>query len=119
MRLQHLASNRFRLSLIIFLSVLSVAVGRLKGQDVKTPASGQERGEVKVSDEVLKWLSETYIWDGHNDLPWALREKSVSVRDAKLRERQEVFHTDIPKLREGGVGAQFWSGRTKKASRFR
>jgi membrane dipeptidase len=109
MRLQHFASNRFRLSLIIFLSVLSVAVVRLKGQDVKTPASGQERGEVKVSDEVLKWLSETYIWDGHNDLPWALREKSVSVRDAKLRERQEVFHTDIPKLREGGVGAQFWS----------
>jgi membrane dipeptidase len=49
--------------------------------------------------------------DGHNDFPWALREKSagrdLSVLD--LRVRQPSIMTDIPRLRAGGVGGQFWS----------
>ena len=49
--------------------------------------------------------------DGHNDYPWALREKSpardLSVLD--LRTGQPSIMTDIPRLREGGVGGQFWS----------
>jgi membrane dipeptidase len=49
--------------------------------------------------------------DGHNDYPWALREKSpgrdLSVLD--LRVSQPSIMTDIPRLRAGGVGGQFWS----------
>jgi membrane dipeptidase len=49
--------------------------------------------------------------DGHNDFPWALREKSpardLSVLD--LRVSQPSIMTDIPRLRAGGVGGQFWS----------
>ena len=49
--------------------------------------------------------------DGHNDFPWVLREKSagrdLSVLD--LRVRQPSIMTDIPRLRAGGVGGQFWS----------
>jgi membrane dipeptidase len=49
--------------------------------------------------------------DGHNDFPWALRKKSagrdLSVLD--LRVRQPSIMTDIPRLRAGGVGGQFWS----------
>ena len=49
--------------------------------------------------------------DGHNDYPWAVRE-NVPDRDlAKLdiRGPQPKTMTDIPRLREGGVGGQFWS----------
>jgi len=49
--------------------------------------------------------------DGHNDFPWALREKSAS-RDLSvldLRVSQPSIMTDIPRLHAGGVGGQFWS----------
>ncbi|SEO60205.1 dipeptidase [Actinacidiphila rubida] len=51
------------------------------------------------------------VVDGHNDLPWALREQ-VSYDLNRLdiaADQRERTHTDIPRLRAGGVGAQFWS----------
>ncbi|MEU5614144.1 dipeptidase [Streptomyces sparsogenes] len=51
------------------------------------------------------------VVDGHNDLPWALREQvryHLDRRDIALDQRAHL-HTDIPRLRAGGVGAQFWS----------
>ena len=44
--------------------------------------------------------------DGHNDLPWALRERATPV---DLAEPVAGTHTDLPRLAAGGVGAQFWS----------
>jgi membrane dipeptidase len=56
-------------------------------------------------------LSEVPLIDGHNDYPWAVRENSPDRDLAKLdiRGRQPKTMTDIPRLREGHVGAQFWS----------
>ncbi|MDJ0460371.1 dipeptidase [Streptomyces sp. H27-C3] len=51
------------------------------------------------------------VVDGHNDLPWALREQvryDLGRRDIAT-DQQAHLHTDIPRLRAGGVGAQFWS----------
>jgi membrane dipeptidase len=49
--------------------------------------------------------------DGHNDYPWALRELDAGRDFAKADISGSVpaLHTDIPRLRQGGVGAQFWS----------
>jgi membrane dipeptidase len=44
--------------------------------------------------------------DGHNDLPWALRDRAAPV---DLAEPVAGTHTDLPRLAAGGVGAQFWS----------
>src|SRR5688572_11039018 len=50
------------------------------------------------------------VIDGHNDLPWELREKwDTDPRRADLRHEQKEFHTDLARLKQGGVGAQFWS----------
>ena len=50
------------------------------------------------------------VIDGHNDLPWAMREKAASsFKQADIAEPQPQFHTDIPRLKQGNVGAQFWS----------
>ncbi|KHL04420.1 dipeptidase [Sinomonas humi] len=50
------------------------------------------------------------VIDGHNDLPWALRQDfGYDVGAAALDVGQPRLHTDIPRLRRGGVGAQFWS----------
>ncbi|MCX4762621.1 dipeptidase [Streptomyces sp. NBC_01275] len=51
------------------------------------------------------------VVDGHNDLPWALREQVRYDLDARdiATDQHTHLHTDIPRLREGGVGAQYWS----------
>jgi membrane dipeptidase len=49
------------------------------------------------------------IIDGHNDLAWVGRkERGLSVENID-KETELTFHTDLPKLRRGGVGGQFWS----------
>ncbi len=48
--------------------------------------------------------------DGHNDLPWQIRRKANrDVWSIDIAESQPDLHTDIPRLREGMLGAQFWS----------
>jgi membrane dipeptidase len=56
-------------------------------------------------------LTEHPLVDGHNDLPWALREQVGYDFDRReLAEDQSAYlHTDLARLRRGGVGAQFWS----------
>src|ERR1700759_1917828 len=48
--------------------------------------------------------------DGHNDLPWAIREEfgGDPVR-ARLAEPVAQTQTDLPRLAAGGGGGQFWS----------
>jgi membrane dipeptidase len=48
--------------------------------------------------------------DGHNDLPWEIRSNfAASLDSADLGRGVPTLHTDIARLRQGGVGAQFWS----------
>jgi membrane dipeptidase len=48
--------------------------------------------------------------DGHNDLPWEIRDLyGKDPKAANLTRRLPNTHTDIPRLVEGGVGGQFWS----------
>ncbi|MEU1125992.1 dipeptidase [Streptomyces sp. NPDC005899] len=62
-------------------------------------------------DRARRLLADHPVVDGHNDLPWALREQvgyDLDARDVST-DQTGVLHTDIPRLRAGGVGAQFWS----------
>ena len=50
------------------------------------------------------------VIDGHNDLPWEMREKVRYDFDARdIATPQPAMMTDIPRLRRGHVGGQFWS----------
>ncbi|MFB7185708.1 dipeptidase [Streptomyces sp. NPDC056178] len=62
-------------------------------------------------ERVAELLAEYPVVDGHNDLPWALREQVGYDLDARdiATDQSAHLHTDIPRLRAGGVGAQFWS----------
>lgn len=48
------------------------------------------------------------VIDGHNDLAWARRER-YDLTTLRLDEVVADLHTDVPRLRKGGVGGQFWS----------
>ncbi|GGZ71040.1 dipeptidase [Streptomyces bluensis] len=61
--------------------------------------------------EARELLAEFPVVDGHNDLPWALREQvryDLAARDIAT-DQSAHLHTDLARLRAGGVGAQFWS----------
>ena len=68
---------------------------------------------------VERVLQQTPLIDGHNDLPWEIRERYKSdfasinlasdTRQLPLQPGQAAIMTDIPRLRSGHVGAQFWS----------
>jgi len=49
--------------------------------------------------------------DGHNDLPYAIRERREAPRDVHAYDLRKPTKgdTDLVRLRAGGVGAQFWS----------
>ncbi|REK85267.1 membrane dipeptidase [Streptomyces inhibens] len=62
-------------------------------------------------DAARDLLARWPVVDGHNDLPWALREQvryDLDRRDIAA-DQSANLHTDLPRLRAGGVGAQFWS----------
>ena len=57
-------------------------------------------------------LSRAPLFDGHNDLPWVIRVDRAARGDVfayDLNRLHEGADTDIPRLREGMVGAQFWA----------
>ena len=57
-------------------------------------------------------LERVPLLDGHNDLPWVIRidpEARGDVLAYDLRRAHQKGDTDIPRLREGLVGAQFWA----------
>lgn len=79
------------------------------------PASAQPgpptRGELARVDRILK---RTPLIDGHNDLPWEIRESfggdlSRVDLEGDTTKLTPPLHTDVPRLRRGRLGAQFWS----------
>src|SRR5215475_1381230 len=61
-------------------------------------------------DAARSMLAETGVFDGHNDLPWALRQAGQGDPALiDITERLPFTQTDLPRLRAGGVVAQFWS----------
>ncbi len=58
----------------------------------------------------MRLLKDAPIIDGHNDYPWAVREKGkMDVDLFDMRKPQPLLMTDFARLRAGGVGGQFWS----------
>lgn len=87
---------------VVFLALLAVVTAspELTAQD--TPA-----------DIVRRVLDATPLIDGHNDLPWAIRNSDAGPHDVEAAAHDlrstTSFHTDIARLQAGMVGAQFWS----------
>jgi membrane dipeptidase len=64
----------------------------------------------RVSEEALRIHNAGLLFDGHNDLPWQVRKLGNGSLDRiDITQRNPELHTDIPKLKESGLKAQFWS----------
>jgi membrane dipeptidase len=78
------------------------------------PSPVGHAGVVATTDATTDATNETTgvvgVVDGHNDLPWAMRELCDDDLDhVDLTQSVPQLHTDVPRLRAGGVGGQFWS----------
>lgn len=80
-------------------------------QTPRTPDRKQEaEAPPAISDRARAVHASGLLLDGHNDLPWRLREiGDYGLENLDLSHRLDSGQTDIPRLREGGVKAQFWS----------
>jgi membrane dipeptidase len=92
------------------LALASLALLLLALPGAADDAAPKKREPVKLTDEALRLHREALVFDGHNDLPWQFREKAgLSFTHLDITREQKGLHTDIPRLRKGGVGAQFWA----------
>jgi membrane dipeptidase len=83
------------------------------------PAARAQDQRQDFQQRVDHVLARTPLIDGHNDLPWEIRERfngdlsavdfAADTSHLPLKEGQSALMTDIPRLRAGRVGAQFWS----------
>ena len=77
---------------------------------VEGPSHSQSRVQPDPLEHARMLHKRFPLIDGHNDLPWALREKfGRDLSRVDISKPQPEIMTDIPRLRAGGVGAQFWS----------
>lgn len=94
--------------------ILALSIGALAiGAGAASGADGAYHARV------VRVLKATPLIDGHNDLPWEIRDRyksdlaaidlSADTSKLSLRPRDAALMTDIPRLRAGMVGGQFWS----------
>ena len=81
------------------------------------PAQAADDGAgAPVSDRAKALHAAAIVIDGHNDLPWRVRTEAGGSFDeydiaakGRVSEKVRSGHTDIARLRAGGLDAQFWS----------
>src|SRR5918996_2638195 len=78
------------------------------------PSSPDDRTRRLMTDLVAKardLLGRHPVIDGHNDLPWTIRQEPDAPGDIGAYDLHGSTggHTDLGRLRAGGVGGQFWS----------
>lgn len=101
-------SDECCLAIFLIFSLLFCSGSELQAQEDQQALADYK--EVVVSEQALQIHSRSYVFDGHNDLPWQIREKaSRSFEKLDIAKPQPELHTDIERLHKGVVGAQFWS----------
>jgi membrane dipeptidase len=75
-----------------------------------TTAARAQSGDPAL-EHARKLLRSTPLIDGHNDLPWEIRDSKTAPRDVAAYDIRQTApkQTDLPRMAEGEVGAQFWS----------
>lgn len=75
------------------------------------PAALMAQSDSEALAHARRLLEQHPLIDGHNDLPWEIRTQREHPMDVEAYDLRKTTpgHTDLARLREGRVGAQFWS----------
>src|SRR5688500_946317 len=75
-----------------------------------TFAQARQAGDAALMTRARALHQQVPLIDGHNDYPWAVRESvQRDIDKLDIAKPQPTIHTDIARLKAGGVGGQFWS----------
>ena len=77
-----------------------------------SPLMAQQPIDPKIQARIDRILKKTPLIDGHNDLPWELRQNHdyrVEGLESGTAKREKPLMTDMERLKKGRVGAQLWS----------
>jgi membrane dipeptidase len=90
--------------ILVLTVLLAAACGAASGENHAAP----DHPHLAVAHRVL---ATTPLIDGHNDLPWRIRNHEPAPMDVAAYDLRQPTpgHTDIERLRAGGVGGIFWS----------
>ena len=92
-----------------WLAAASICLPAVAGRPSTSQRATAERGPIVLTERAMKTHRNGLLVDGHNDLPWQIREQAGSSFDTlDIALPQAALQTDIPRLRRGGVDAQFW-----------
>lgn len=106
------------------LIIILVAVGILTVAIVvaiAVPVSMNNNKSKRASELAIQYMKEVPLIDGHNDLPWQFKKavnNMLQTVDLTQTPTWDPTHTDIPRLRTGQVGAQFWAAYTSCDSQY-
>ncbi len=97
--------RRFALAVTVAAVAFALCGGSPLAAQTSPPPADQYLARVK------RILSQTPLIDGHNDLPWRIREDSIARGNVDVYDlrRHTPGQTDLDRLKAGMVGAQFWS----------
>ncbi len=92
----------------IFLTLPIFAVTLVAPLSAQTPSAANPDPNLARAQRVLR---ASPVMDGHNDLPWRIREDTIAPHDVDAYDlrKHTPGHTDLARLAAGHVGAQFWS----------
>jgi len=104
----HSRAARRALPLLTGALSLGSLLGAMLPLAAQTPSASANDRYLARAKRILK---QTPLIDGHNDLPWRIREDSIARGnvDAYDLRKRTPGHTDLDRLRKGMIGAQFWS----------
>ncbi len=99
--------SRLAAAALLAAPVLACAQARPQPAPVPAPVQAPDR-HAEIAHRVL---TTTPLIDGHNDLPWAIRQSETAPKDVEAYDLrgQVPGHTDIARLRTGMLGGQLWS----------
>jgi membrane dipeptidase len=98
----------FMRSLVPVVLFTSLALGCAKASGGGSSSGSQEDPALRRARELLK---RSILIDGHNDLPWEIKNAKGAPRDVVAYDLRKTMpgHTDFARLAQGGLGGQFWS----------
>jgi len=103
------ASNVFCM-VILTMTQLAYSDDKPTSDTKTTNATHEDRPPIVLTAAASELHKSLLVIDGHNDLPWEVRKRAArSFENLDISKPQPDLQTDIPRLRSGGVGAQFWS----------
>ncbi len=104
-------NRRFAVGCCLVTMIVATAAltDRVAAQPPTQPTT-EDRPPIELTPRAAELHRSLLLIDGHNDLPWEVRKRaSRTFANLDISQSQPELQTDIPRLRLGGVGAQFWS----------